>query len=166
MHMLNLPVHHRTKPKPRRLTHCVLSCAELYGLSHGLSVLSKLVAIVRIENFVSRTDFENGNLLISRRATAISMAFSQILVCKNEDYLSTPPSEGNVLVGAPPPRERSPAYTRIETHRNVDRTRVMSTMMNSIKPHKPGARLHILEHVLHRGFMLRPYYGLEAIAPH
>jgi hypothetical protein len=66
----------------------VVSWSVRYGATsrvrEGSSALSKLVAMARIENFVSRADFENRNLLILRAAPVRSTGFSKLLVFEKE----------------------------------------------------------------------------------
>jgi hypothetical protein len=72
------------------MTRRTLRDVERHRPSHGAKVFSKLVAMVRIENLVSRTIFENRNVLKSRAARGASNSFSQTLVCKNEFGTCTP----------------------------------------------------------------------------
>ncbi len=62
-----------------------MRCAERHQRSHEAKVFSKLVQMVRIENLVSRTIFENRNLLKSRVARGASNSFSQTLVFEKRD---------------------------------------------------------------------------------
>jgi len=64
----------------RRALHDV----ERHKPSHGGESLSKLVAMVRIENLVSRTIFENRNVLKSRLARRAPSSFSITLVCETK----------------------------------------------------------------------------------
>ncbi len=52
---------------------------------HQTAAFSKLVAMVRIEKNVSRTSFENANMLISRGAGGGLTGFSKTFLCEKEE---------------------------------------------------------------------------------